>query len=108
MLGRDRIALEDVLQAVLNGGELTDRLGGCDRQTIRALDHFAQRTLLEKSNLTELLFAHLFIACAFQFFGARLADDVGYLLFSELATELLLLRFDGHVPLLRPFRESFE
>ena len=33
---------------------------------------------------------------------------MGHLLFAELATELLLLRFDGHVPLLRPLREPFE
>ena len=35
-------------------------------------------------------------------------DDVGHLLFGELATELLLPGFDGHVPLLRPLREPFE
>ena len=53
-------------------------------------DHFAQRPFLEKADLAKLLFAHLFIRCALQFFGPGLVDDMGDFLFGELATELLL------------------
>ena len=77
------------------------------RQPIGGGDHFAQGALLEKADLAELLLTHLFIGSALQFFGPRLVDDMGDLLFGELATELGFLSFDRHVPLLRPFREPF-
>src|SRR5207249_10026137 len=108
MLRRDRAALEDVIQAVPNGIGICDRLRRYDRQTVGALDHFAECAPLEKADLTELLSAHLFIGSALQLFGAGLVDDVGHLMLGELATELLLPGFDGHVPLLRPLREPFE
>jgi hypothetical protein len=75
--------------------------------TIGTGDHFAQRPFLEKADLAKLLFAHLFIGSALQFFGPGLVDDMGDFLFGELATELVLLTFDGHVPLLRPFGKPF-
>ena len=63
-----------------------NRLCRCDRQTIHALDYFAQCALLGKANLTELLFARLFIGSALQLLGARLVDDVGHLLCPDSRT----------------------
>ena len=92
---------------MFNGGGLCDRLDRGHRQPIGGGDHFAQGTFLKKADLTELLLTHLFIRSALQFFGTRLVDDMGDLLFGELATEPGFLPFDRHVPLLRPFREPF-
>ena len=63
--------------------------------------------LIKKADLAKLLFTHLFIRRALEFFRPGLVDDMGDLLFGELATELVFLTFDGHVPLLRPLREPF-
>ena len=68
--------------------------------TIGSGDHLPQCPFLEKTDLAELLISHLFIRHALEFFGARLVDDMGNLLFGELATDLFFLSPHGHVALL--------
>ena len=103
----DRGTFKNVCNAVVNGDRLGDGLGQSYWQPVSGSDNFAQRPFLKKANLAELLLAHLFIRRALEFFRTGLVDDMGDLLFGELATELLFLTFDGHVPLLRPLREPF-
>src|SRR5580698_247681 len=106
MLWRDRVALEDMGNAVVNGGIRPDSFGKKLWLTVCVGDHFAKGAFLKKADLAKLLLPHLFIRCALQFLGPGLEDDVGDLLFGQLATKPFLLTFDRHVSLLRPLRES--
>src|SRR3984957_17559419 len=108
MLWRDRVALKDMSNAVVNGGIRPDPFGKKLWLTVCVGDHFAKAAFLKKADLAKLLFPHLFIRCALQFLGPGLVDDVGALLFGQLATKPFLLTLDRHVPLLRPLREPLD
>src|SRR6266545_5823417 len=101
------MAFKDVLQAVLDGFIGRYSLREVLSLTIGGLDHSAQRTPLEKSNLAELLLAHLFIRSAFQLFGPSLVDNMGDFILRQLATQALFFFGHGGVPFLGPLRELF-
>jgi len=52
----------------------------------------------QKADLAKLLLPHLFIRCALQFLGPGLVDDMGDLLFGQLATKPFLLTLDPPCP----------
>ena len=100
MLRGHGVALEDVGNGVVNGFVQFDPLREILRLTGGGLDHFAQATALQPSQLPELLFADLFNRSALQLLGPGLVDDVGDFIFGEPATEALLLFGHGGIPLL--------
>ena len=106
VLRGDRAAFKDMGEAVRQSIARPDVLGERFGLTIGGGDHLAKDALLKKTDLAELLVAHLFIRHTLELFWPRLVDDMGNLLFCELATELVFPTLHGHVALLRTFRES--
>ena len=77
MLPCDRLALENVLHTMLDGIVCGHSLRNVARLAVGCFDHLAQCPLLEKTDLTELLSADLFIGRALDLFGAGLVDNMG-------------------------------
>jgi hypothetical protein len=100
VLRRDRAAFKNMAEAMREGGGFGNSFGGRGRQAVCRRDHLAKCALLEKSDLAELLAAHLFIGYALEFFRAGLVDDMGDFLFGQFATNLVFLTLHRHVPLL--------